>query len=91
MNAALEIVFWVCVALIVWTQIGYALTVAVLARLLAPAPRATGTPRERAQIPPQQHVSLIVAAHDEQAVIDAKVANALALDYPRELLQVIVA
>jgi len=88
---ALEIVFWVCVALIVWTQIGYALTVAVLARLLAPAPRASGTSLERAQIPPHQRVSLIVAAHDEQAVIDAKVANALALDYPRELLQVIVA
>ena len=33
---------------------------------------------------------MIVAAHDEQAVIGAKVANALALDYPRELLQVIV-
>jgi hypothetical protein len=34
---------------------------------------------------------LIVAAHDEQSVIAAKVANALALDYPRELLEVIVA
>lgn len=36
-------------------------------------------------------VSLIVAAHDEEASIAAKVANALALDYPRERLQVIVA
>jgi glycosyltransferase involved in cell wall biosynthesis len=36
-------------------------------------------------------VSLIVAAHDEQEVIADKVANALAQDYPRELLEVIVA
>ena len=36
-------------------------------------------------------VSLIIAAHDEGAVIADKVANALALDYPRELLEVIVA
>ena len=36
-------------------------------------------------------VSLIVAAHDEQEAIAAKVANALALEYPRELLEVIVA
>ncbi len=36
-------------------------------------------------------VSLIVAAHDEQSVIAAKVANALALDYPRERLELIVA
>ena len=36
-------------------------------------------------------VSLIVAAHDEEEVIEAKVADALALDYPRELLELIVA
>ena len=36
-------------------------------------------------------MSLIVAAHDEEQVIEAKVRNALALDYPRELLEVIVA
>jgi cellulose synthase/poly-beta-1,6-N-acetylglucosamine synthase-like glycosyltransferase len=36
-------------------------------------------------------VSLIVAAYDEEEVIEAKVANALALDYPRELLELIVA
>jgi len=36
-------------------------------------------------------VSLIVPAYDEEEVIAAKVANALALDYPRERLQVIVA
>jgi len=36
-------------------------------------------------------VSLIVPAYDEEEVIAAKVANALALDYPRERLQVVVA
>ena len=36
-------------------------------------------------------MSLIVAAHDEEAVIAAKVANALGLDYPRERLELIVA
>jgi cellulose synthase/poly-beta-1,6-N-acetylglucosamine synthase-like glycosyltransferase len=36
-------------------------------------------------------VSLIVAAFDEEEVIAAKVADALALDYPRERLEVIVA
>src|SRR5262249_28586948 len=40
---------------------------------------------------PPASVSLIVAAHDEQDVIAGKVANALALEYPRELLQLIVA
>jgi hypothetical protein len=36
-------------------------------------------------------VSLIVAAYREEAVIAAKVANALALDWPRDRLEVIVA
>jgi cellulose synthase/poly-beta-1,6-N-acetylglucosamine synthase-like glycosyltransferase len=36
-------------------------------------------------------VSLIVAAYDEEEVIASKVADALALDYPRERLEVIVA
>jgi cellulose synthase/poly-beta-1,6-N-acetylglucosamine synthase-like glycosyltransferase len=90
MRTALEIVFWVASLLIVWTQVGYGLLLAGLARVLAPAPQAELATRERPK-PPQRSVSLIVAAHDEQAVIGAKVANALALDYPRELLQLIVA
>jgi cellulose synthase/poly-beta-1,6-N-acetylglucosamine synthase-like glycosyltransferase len=90
MRTALEIVFWASAALIAWTQVGYALVVGALARLLAPAPKAAVAVQARTN-PPNQSVSLIVAAHDEQAVIAAKVVNALALDYPRELLQVIVA
>src|ERR671930_1720485 len=36
-------------------------------------------------------VSLVVAAHAEEPVIAAKVGNALAMDYPRDRLEVIVA
>ena len=50
--------------------------------------RAREPRRSTAALP---SVSLIVAAHDEEDVIAAKVADALALDYPRELLEVIVA
>jgi cellulose synthase/poly-beta-1,6-N-acetylglucosamine synthase-like glycosyltransferase len=92
--AVLEVIFWVCVALIVWTQLGYALALAALARI-----RAISLPAQRKdshRLPLKEgvsdpHVTLIVAAHDEQDVIGAKVADALALDYPRELLQLIVA
>ncbi|HEY3830010.1 MAG TPA: glycosyltransferase [Solirubrobacteraceae bacterium] len=80
----MEIVFWLAVGLIAWTQLGYAAALAVLARVVAPR----AAPRAPVELP---SVSLIVAAHDEQASIAAKVGNALALDYPRELLEVIVA
>jgi glycosyl transferase family 2 len=88
MRTALEIVFWVCAGLIVWTALGYALALALLARVLARRPRASPAPPQDAQLP---SLSVIVAAHDEQSVIAEKVRNALALDYPRERLQVIVA
>jgi hypothetical protein len=81
---ALEIVFWVCACLIVWTQLGYAATLVVLARVFGRAP-VIAAPE------PPPSLSLIVAAHDEESVIGQRVANALALDYPRELLEVIVA
>jgi cellulose synthase/poly-beta-1,6-N-acetylglucosamine synthase-like glycosyltransferase len=86
MRTALEIIFWLAAAAIVWTQLGYALALAAIARVVPPRQRATDSPA--AELPV---VSLIVAAHDEQASIGAKVANALALDYPRELLELIVA
>ncbi len=83
MRSVLELLFWLCAGLIVWTQVGYAATLAVLARAFGRT-----QPIEPPEPPPS--LSLIVAAHDEESVIAARVANALALDYPRELLQVIV-
>jgi cellulose synthase/poly-beta-1,6-N-acetylglucosamine synthase-like glycosyltransferase len=82
---ALEIVFWLCVALLVHTHVTYPLSLAVLARMrvAASAPAAA----ERGELP---HVSLIIAAHDEEAVIERRVRNALESEYPRERLEVIV-
>ena len=80
----LAVIFWLCAAAIVWTQAGYALALALLAPLARRRVPATPAPSGLPSL------SLIVAAHDEQDVIVAKVRNALALDYPRELLEVIV-
>jgi cellulose synthase/poly-beta-1,6-N-acetylglucosamine synthase-like glycosyltransferase len=81
---AVEVIFWVAAGLIVYTHVGYPLALALLARLHSPS----AAPAPAAELP---RVSLIVAAHDEEAVIADKVRDALALDYPRELLEVIVA
>ena len=86
---AWEVVFWLCAGLLAYAQAGYPLVLAALARLrrarAAPAPTA----EPAAAAPPS--VSLIVAAYDEEAVIARKVANALALDYPRDKLEIVVA
>ena len=80
----LEIVFWVCVALLVHTHVTYPLSLALLTRIRRPRPVAGPSSGE---LPA---VSLIVAAHDEEAVIERRVRNALESDYPRERLEVIV-
>jgi cellulose synthase/poly-beta-1,6-N-acetylglucosamine synthase-like glycosyltransferase len=79
-----ELVFWVCLALLVYAQLGYPLLLAVLARL----PRRKSSAPAPAEPPT---VTLIVAAYDEQDVIAAKVANARALDYPADRVEVVVA
>ena len=82
MTSALEIVFWLSVGLIAWTQLGYAAALALLARVL-PRARRRAHQSQAAQLP---SLSLVIAAHDEESVIAATVAGALALEYPRERL-----
>jgi len=78
-------IFWGAAAKLAWTQVGYGAFLAALRRARGNPPVAPageiGTPA----------VSLIVAAYDEEAVIAAKVANALGLDWPRERLEIVVA
>ena len=76
--------FWISSALIVWTQALYAPALALLRRLKGSPPTAPSGSFDGV-------VSLIVAAYNEESVIEAKVRNALALEWPRERLELIVA
>jgi cellulose synthase/poly-beta-1,6-N-acetylglucosamine synthase-like glycosyltransferase len=79
---AVKIVFWVAVGLLVFAHVGYPLLVRLLGR---------SRPKRAEPGSKVPYVSLIIAAHDEAPVIEAKIANALKIDYPRERLDVIVA
>jgi glycosyltransferase involved in cell wall biosynthesis len=81
---AVAIIFWVSFGLLVYAQAGYGVLLAVLARL-----RRRVVPPPVPDPPPA--VSVIVAAYAEETVIAGRVANLRALDYPSELLEVIVA
>ncbi len=88
------ILFWLCAALIVYTHLGYPLMLWALVHTRGPTAGGTvdgGAPAVTGPAVGPLTVTLIVPAYDEEEVIAAKVANALALDYPRERLQVIVA
>jgi glycosyltransferase involved in cell wall biosynthesis len=74
--------FWTSLSAIGWTHAGYP----ALAGLLA---RANPHEVRRRDVFPT--VTLIVAAHNEQQVIERRVRNLLELDYPPELLEIVVA
>jgi cellulose synthase/poly-beta-1,6-N-acetylglucosamine synthase-like glycosyltransferase len=82
----LEAVFWTSVGLIAYTHAGYPLILWLLAKL-----RRHPTLEHPHAFEELPAVSLIVAAYDEAGVIAEKVENTLALDYPRDRLQLIVA
>src|SRR5689334_16870089 len=86
---ALEIVFWVSVGLIVYAHVGYPLLLGLLVSLRGNRHRAHSSLESLVGDPPT--VSLIIPAYDEERVIERKLANARALDYPADRLQVIVA
>ncbi|HEU5064211.1 MAG TPA: glycosyltransferase family 2 protein [Solirubrobacterales bacterium] len=90
MNTIAALLFWLSAGLLVYTHLGYPLVLWGLRRFhRSPAYNEEKGGNDVAEGLPT--VSLIVPAYDEEEVIGGKVANALALDYPRERLQVIVA
>lgn len=74
--------FWGSLGALAWTHAGYPLAMGVLARIRPrPVHKAEQTPS----------VALVISAHNEEAVIRRRIENALALDYPPENLEVVVA
>ena len=78
----IRLAFWGSLTALAWTHAGYPLAMAALARARPrPVRKADATPS----------VVLVVSAHDEEAVIRRRIGNALALDYPEDRLDVVVA
>ena len=79
----MSFLFWCAAALLVYTYFGYPLLMAVLARL-RPAETAAPAPAEWPE------VTVVMAAYNERARIDRKIANLRALDYPQHRLHIVV-
>ena len=74
--------FWISLAALIYIYFGYPVIVWVLARLVG---------REPLQRDITPTVSLLIPAYNEETHIEAKLRNSLALDYPKEKLEIIVA
>ena len=79
------IVFWTVAAVLVYEHLGYLLMVRLLGALFGRRGRAD------VALEKLPTVSLVIPAHNEADVLEAKLENALALDYPQDRLEIIVA
>jgi cellulose synthase/poly-beta-1,6-N-acetylglucosamine synthase-like glycosyltransferase len=78
----LDVLFWVSLALVVWTHLAYPVVAYALARV-----RAKPVQRDDSFWPT---VAVVIAAHNEEMVIERRLQNLLELDYPREKLELVV-
>ncbi len=78
----LEAIFWLLIALPLYSMIVYPLLIIVLSKLF---------PRHFLQEPHTPAVSLIISAYNEEEAIAVKLQNTLELDYPKDRLEIIVA
>ncbi len=77
----LKFLFWALLSAIGYTYAGYGVVITLLAKFRPQPVRADNKFRS---------VSLLIAAYNEESVIEAKIKNSLALNYPKEMLEIVV-
>jgi cellulose synthase/poly-beta-1,6-N-acetylglucosamine synthase-like glycosyltransferase len=82
LDMTVRFVFWLSVAALCYTYVGYPVLVFVIALI-------RHRPIKRSAIEP--HVTVIITAYNEERDLRAKLENTLSLEYPAEKLEVIVA
>jgi len=90
-----ELLFWICMGLVAYNYLGYPLVLFLLSTLaqaksdlmflLHRGGRRCSPPN--AYLP---RVAILMAAHNEEAVIQAKVRNTLETDYPHDRLEFLI-
>ncbi len=81
MTTIFALFFWLSAAALFYTYIGYPILIALISTL---------RPRRVARAACEPSVTIVIAAYNEERALAAKIENTLALEYPRELLQIIV-
>jgi len=82
----MRILFWGSLAVLLWVWVGYPLILLVASKFK----RSSAGVYPSLKVYPYPSVSLIIPAHNEEEVMEAKLKNALLLNYPGKL-DVIVA
>lgn len=77
-----EIIFYISIGVIIYVYSGYPLLIFIASRFISRT--ETTDPKEWPSI------TLVIAAYNEEKIIDVKLRNSLELDYPSDKLEIIV-
>lgn len=85
---SLEFSFWFSLFMVFYAYAGYPIVLWAISLFKGDA----GGPAQQSVLAPDilPKVSLLISAYNEEAVIGQKIVNSLSLDYPKDLLEIIV-
>lgn len=84
MENTLSVILWFSIALVVYAYLGYGVLLLVIIRL-----KRLFMGQIKALAPIEPFVTVIVPCYNEQDIIADKIANTLAVDYPKEKMEII--
>lgn len=78
----MEIFFWTCVFIVFYVFVGYGMLISILAKIKGTKPIEALVDEDLPE------VTFLVAAYNEEEIIEEKIKNTLALDYPKDKLKI---
>ncbi|MDP1713477.1 MAG: glycosyltransferase family 2 protein [Anaerolineales bacterium] len=80
-STLIALLFWLALGVISYTYFGYPLLIWIISRL---RPKSESYERHT------PYITLLIAAYNEEVIIEDKLINSLSIDYPKEKLQILI-
>ncbi|ERM92708.1 hypothetical protein O163_03670 [Caldanaerobacter subterraneus subsp. yonseiensis KB-1] len=80
----IKLFFWISSFLIFYSLVGYPISLLILSKIITKR-------KDNSDISLRPYVSIIVPAHNEENIIEQKLNNLISLNYPKELMEIIIA
>ena len=80
-----KVLFWLSIAIVVYTYVGYGVVLYLLIRIKRFFHPCT-TPHWEVELP---EITLLIAAYNEEKIVEEKMGNCRSLEYPKDKLKII--
>ena len=95
MKLTLEVTFWLCVGMVAYNYVGYPIVLFLLGALTQTYSDFIFLMRRKSRRPPatsnfQPRIAILISAFNEEAVIEARIKNLCEVNYPEELIEILI-